>query len=190
MSEYTVIYDAVAWSTGSVRDQNLEYHTLARGEDVPDDVPAEKIKDWLNAEKHTPHGAIAKKGSRLATLGAVGASVATDPAEGRRRFLEAAGEDAVIYDPAGRPADKPSDTQDAGVANSRTFANVGTGTAQIAPDPSGSPALDVDSMKKPQLQAMADGLGLEYAKSDSVEELRDKIRARMAGGSAPTPPQE
>lgn len=188
MPSYVVIYDAVAWSTGSLKDNDLEYHNASRGDDVPDSVPAAKIKDWLDTEKFGPHGAIAEKGSRLAALGSVGASVAMDPAESRRRFLEAAGETPVTTDPAGRPNDKPASDQDAGVTHSRSMAARSQAEAEanksLSANPDGT-ALDVDSMDKAQLQAMADGLEVEYAKRDSADALREKIKSHMAG-PAPT----
>lgn len=186
MPDYTVIYDTVAWTTGSVKDNDLAYHSANRGDTLPADVPQEKIDQWLDPAQSPPHGAIAESGSRLAQLGASGASVAQDPREARRIFQEAAGADRGLLDPARDPVDQEKSSVDAGVARSRAAAGRGTGTADVAPAETsrGTGRLDIDSMSKAQLQTMADGLGVEYSDSDNKDELKAKIRA-ASGDSAP-----
>lgn len=181
MAENVVIYDSVAYTTGSAKDNDLVVHTLSRGDEVPSDVSKETLERWLDPEVSPPYGAVAPKGSELAKLGATGASVAMDPAEARRLFHEAAGAERILLDPARDPVDEEKANVDRGVRDARRRAGDSAGTAEVAPASGAAANLDLDGMNKSQLKAMAEGLGVEHESSDTANDLRDKIRSHMSG---------
>jgi hypothetical protein len=175
---YVVVYDAVSYQTGD--PDNLNYVVLSRGDTVPSDVPSEQLEAWQDAERFPPYGAVQKEGSKLGNMLRSAASVAEDPAETRRRMHAAAGEDAALTDPAMDPSDEEKSGQDPGVVASRRAARMRSaalrGEAGAAADES-TGGQQLEDMTKADLQEIADGLGVDYAQSDTKAELVEKIRA-------------
>lgn len=165
---YVVIQDGVAYTTGTVKDGDQEYHVLTRGERVPDGIDQKQIDRWLEIE---PFGAIAPADSELAALGSSGAPVATDPAAAVRRLAAAhakltatkdSDEDpnAGFVDPAHEPSGEVKTGQNASVAQTRRLA--------------------MDGLDRDQLKAQAEALGVKVGARDSAEKIRGEIEAKQA----------
>lgn len=174
MSDFTVIYDLIAWAEGDNPDR-LVYRTALRGETVSSEqlskdffLGKDKVTNLQDVKVHPPFGAIAPADSKKASVLAAPVDATEDPARLRARLRDQLSEEHGLTDPAGRDVDVPSSTPGGGF----------TQAPAVTEDGSAEEGFSLDKAKKPELESMAETLGLD--KSGKVEELRDRIREHLA----------